>query len=85
MATKLKCSFCDRDQYNVYKLIINKKVGICNACVSVCAALLLETPIELVTHYLDSKAYPITIDQARGIRKGNSFIPEGQTKENDDE
>lgn len=36
------CSFCERSESNVKKLIVNNSVGICNECVEMCQDLLAE-------------------------------------------
>lgn len=42
----LICSFCQRPVEQVHRIIASKLANICNACVAVCAGILLETPKE---------------------------------------
>ena len=37
-----KCDFCNREESDVKKLIVNNEVGICNECVTMCQDLLTE-------------------------------------------
>jgi ClpX C4-type zinc finger len=40
----LKCSFCQKTEDNVEKLVAGPKVYICNECVAIAARLMLQRP-----------------------------------------
>jgi ClpX C4-type zinc finger len=40
----LRCSFCDKDEHQVEKLIAGPKVFICNECIEVCLDIINDDP-----------------------------------------
>src|SRR4030095_8292718 len=40
----IRCSFCDKDEHQVEKLIAGPKVFICNECIEVCLDILNDDP-----------------------------------------
>lgn len=46
MPKVLKCSFCGRTQFELYKIIKAPKAAICNTCTVICTRVLMETPEE---------------------------------------